>query len=144
MNNRERIGRVAHIRYKGGVKGEETVDDRWEGEPLAVVVGEGQVPKGIENILYEMMPGEQREVEIPPELGYGNYRDEGAQWYPRTVLPSGYKLQNGSVLTWTNPVTHDTMPALVVEATKDTVRLDFNHPFAGKTLVYRIELVELV
>jgi FKBP-type peptidyl-prolyl cis-trans isomerase 2 len=139
----DRIGRIAYIRYKGGVKGEAAFDDRSVGEPLAVLLGEGRVPKGIEKVLYEMQPGEQRVFEIPPQLGYGEYRPERAAWYPRTVLPRGYELKKGSVLSWTNPETRGTIPAQVVDETTDTVRVDLNHPWAGKTLVYWLELVNL-
>jgi FKBP-type peptidyl-prolyl cis-trans isomerase 2 len=143
MRDPERIGRIAFIRYKGGARGEKVLDDRSEGEPLAVVIGAGNIPRGIENILYELEVGESRQVEIPCELGYGEYNLNAVQWYPRAVIERGYDLKVGSVLTWTNPDDHSVIPASVVEETADNVRIDLNHPFAGKTLSYWVELVDL-
>jgi FKBP-type peptidyl-prolyl cis-trans isomerase 2 len=143
MRDPERIGKLAHIRYIGGVKGEEALDDRSTGEPLSIIIGDGKVPRGIENLLYELEVGESRVIEIPCELGYGEHRSEGVQWYLRTMLANGENLRVGSVLTWTNPESHLTLPARVVCVTKDTVQIDQNHPFAGKTLEYWVELVDL-
>ena len=142
-NKQERIGRTAYIRYKGGAKGEEALDDHSVAEPLAVVIGEGNVPKGIENLLYELEVGESREVEIAPELGYGHPRSDGIQWYPRTLVHEGQNLQVGDTIACRNPQDQSVLPGRVVDASKDLVQIDVNHPYAGKTLVYWVELVEL-
>jgi FKBP-type peptidyl-prolyl cis-trans isomerase 2 len=143
MEHSERIGKAAHILYKGGIKGERMLDDRSTGEPLVVVIGEGRIPKGIEEVLYEMHIGEQRQIEVPCSLGFGEHKPEGLQWYPKSVIDHGYELKVGSVLSWTNPDDHSVLPARVVEETEDNIRIDLNHPFAGKTLEYWIELVDL-
>jgi FKBP-type peptidyl-prolyl cis-trans isomerase 2 len=143
MKDPNRIGKAACIRYKGGVKGEAARDDRSTAEPLIVVIGEGRIPRGIEDVLYEMEIGEQRLIEVPCRLGFGEYHADGVQWYPRSVVPHGYELKVGSGLTWTNPENKTVYPAVVVEETADNVRIDINHPFAGKTLEYWIELVDL-
>jgi FKBP-type peptidyl-prolyl cis-trans isomerase 2 len=144
MKDPERIGKAAQIRYKGGVKGQEPIDDRSTGEPLSVIIGDGRIPRGIENLLYELEVGESRTIEIPCELGFGEHRPAGVQWYLRTMLANGENLKVGNVLTWTNPESHQTLPARVVDATKDTVKIDQNHPFAGQTLEYWVELVDLI
>lgn len=137
------MGSVVSIRYQGGVKGEEPVDDRGTGEPLVVMVGDMKLPRGIEQALVGMEEGESKTVEVPPELGYGSYQEELAQWYPKTMIDDGYSLKKGDVVFWNNRQVGIKQPAFVTEETADTVRIDFNHPFAGKTLEYRIELVEV-
>jgi FKBP-type peptidyl-prolyl cis-trans isomerase 2 len=144
MRDRERIGRIAKIHYKGGIKGEEALDDRSSGDPLTVILGDARIPKGIENLLYELEIGESRTIEIPYELGFGEHRSQGVQWYLRTMIANGEHLKVGSVLTWTNPENNQTLPAKVVDATEDTVKIDQNHPFAGETLEYWVKLVDLI
>lgn len=139
----DRVGRVASIRYVGGVAGEEPLDNHAEGEPLRVILGERRVPKGIEDALYEMEVGEIRTIEIPCELGYGLRDESRVQWYPRTMVDNGYKAHVGDVLRWSNPHDMSYAPVWVTAETEDTIQLDFNHPFAGKTLSYRVELVDL-
>ncbi|MDR1088469.1 MAG: FKBP-type peptidyl-prolyl cis-trans isomerase [Coriobacteriales bacterium] len=140
----ERVGRVASILYRGGVKGEEQVDDRSTGEPLQVVLGENAVPRGIEALLYELEPGEEREIEIAPEEGYGYPSKDGRQWYPRTAVHRGRDLKLGDVIACPNKYDRsDVLPGRVVAATDDLVQIDVNHPFAGKTLHYWVKLVAL-
>ena len=53
--NQERLGKIAYIRYRGGAQNEpDLIDDRSTGEPLAVVIGEHRIPKGIEEALCDM------------------------------------------------------------------------------------------
>lgn len=143
MDRANKAGRTAYLRYKGGVLGEEPLDDRSTGDPLAVVIGTMQLPRGVEEAVVGMEVGEVRSIEVPPELGYGAYQDKLASWHLKGMVEHGYDLKAGDVVFWTNPDDGRRMPAWVTEETADMVKLDFNHPFAGKTLAYWVELVDL-
>jgi FKBP-type peptidyl-prolyl cis-trans isomerase 2 len=143
QQKQERMGRSAFILYKGGVKGEEPLDDRSTGEPLRVVIGENSIPRGIELALYDMEIGESKTVEVSPEQGYGYPSPDGIQWYPRTLVNNGAKLGVGDVIACTNKLDHKVLPGRVVQATDDLLQVDVNHPFAGKTLEYWVKLVDL-
>ena len=143
--DKDRIGHTAFILYKGGVKGEEPLDDRSSGEPLQVILGEHAVPKGIEALLYELEVGEEKTIEIEPEMAYGYPRPEGIQWYPRTMIQGGEKLQVDDVIACPNRDDKNAvLPGRVAATTADHVQIDVNHPFAGKTLTYWVKLVDLV
>ena len=102
-----------------------------------------QLPRGVEEAVVGMEVGEARSIEVPPELGYGAYQDKLASWHLKGMVEHGYDLKAGDVVFWTNPDDGRRMPAWVTEETADMVKLDFNHPFAGKTLAYWVELVDL-
>lgn len=140
----DRIGKIAAIRYVGGIQGQAPMDDHAEGEPLKVIMGNGQLPRGIEEALFQMEVGETRTVVIPPEKGYGDYSDQMVDWYPRLMVPHGPELHVGSVVTWQNPSDFiNKRYGWVVDENDETVRIDFNHPLAGQTLEYTVELVSL-
>lgn len=143
MAVRAGLGKIVSIRYRGGVKGEEPLDESKGGEPLTVMMGDMKLPRGIELALEGMEKGEAKTVEISPDLGYGEYRKELAQWYPKIMLKDGYDLKKGDFLYWTNPQDGRKVPAWVTDTTEDQAKIDFNHPFAGKTLEYYIELVDV-
>lgn len=143
MGNKAHVGSVIEIYYKGGVKGEEPIDERLDGEPLRVMIGDMKLPRGLEDAIIGMEAGEEKSVEIPPELGYGRYQEDLAQWYPRQMLDQGYTLKVGDVMFYTNPDDGSKQPSFVTETTADTVRIDLNHPFAGKTLDYWVKLVSV-
>lgn len=145
----ERAGRIAFVHYRGGAVGEDgeldekLVDDRTAGDPLPIRLGMNAVPPGIENVLYEMEPGEEREIVIESEEAYGVYNPDEVQWYTRVMIPNGESLHVGDVLVYNRPSDNLQLPARVVEETEDGLKIDLNHPFAGKQLKYWIQLVDL-
>ncbi|MGN0038028.1 MAG: peptidylprolyl isomerase [Coriobacteriales bacterium] len=144
MRDESRLGKYALIRYKGGALGEEPVEDYSTGEPQRVRIGYAEVPNGIDDVLFEMEVGESGTVVISPDKAYGYHDPEGVQIRMRKSVPDGDALEVGSVLGWRSPITHQVLPVRVIEATDDYLKLDYNHPLAGKSLEYWIELVDIV
>lgn len=144
MKNNSRFGQAAFVHYRGGVEGEEPFDDHSTGDPVKIILGAGAVIPGIEDVLSEMEVGEERTVTVPPEEAYGRHDPDGVQVYPRTMFEFGNELEVGSVFKWTNPASGMPIPVRVIEATDSTVKVDFNHPLAEKTLVYWLKLEDLV
>lgn len=144
MMHREYSGKTALVRYRGGVVGEEPVEDFSHGAPEPIILGAGEVPRGIEEALYDMEIGEQREVVIPCAKAYGEHDPEGVVRYLRSFLADGEDLHVGDLVAWEHPVSHRIVPVTVVEETDETLTIDFNHPFAGKDLLYWLELVDVV
>ena len=93
MDPNTRIGRKAQVFYKGGISGEEPVDNHSHGNPVELVLGVGDVPPGLDRAFLEMSVGEERTVVIPPSLGYGEHDKAGVQIYPRTLSPAFEKIQ---------------------------------------------------
>lgn len=142
MSDEARQGKIAYIRYEGGVYGKDPVDRHLD-EPLAVSIGMGRVPLGVEKALRWLEIGESVRLVIPPEEGYGESFDKYIKWYPRSILPHGYDIKEGTFIMWESADGLAKRPAYVVEATDDAVKIDMNHPFAGETLEYWVELVDL-
>lgn len=143
MTANKNCGRRAFVRYKGGVSGESPVDDRSMGDPVEVVLGAGNLPRGLDRAFSDMEVGEIRSVVVPPEDGFGLHDPRGVSAYPRVFIDGGSRLRKGDVFAWTNPVSGMAVPVKCVDADETSVVIDFNHPFAGKELTYRLELVSL-
>lgn len=137
-----RNGKMAYIRYKGGISGERPVDDRTD-EPLAVRIGAGRVVKGIDDALQVLEVGESVTLIIPPEEGYGDANPKLVNWYPRSMIPHGYEIKKDTMIMWESADGLAKRPVMVVDTTKDAVKIDMNHPYAGRTLEYWVELVDL-
>ena len=137
------IGSTVQFYYKGGPKGEEPQDMRLEGEPFRAMIGQVSIPRGLELALKEMTRGEERTIEIPPELGFGEHQEKHTTWYSRYMMNGiGENLHVGDRIYWTNPDTGQRMPAYVTDETDALVFLDFNHPWAGKTLEYWVKVID--
>ena len=140
--NIDRSGQYAVVRYRGGARGEKIVDDCFQ-EPTRIRIGVGEVPRGIDEVLYEMAEGETRTVTIPPEKAYGQHDPAGVHIFQRSAFPNGADIHEGFVGKWLNPISQQYIPAICARETEDFVQIDFNHPLAGKPLEYEIQLVRI-
>lgn len=114
------------------------VDTSRGGEPMPVVEGAGQIIEGLEEVLCGMQPGESRVVVVPPERGYGLREAELVQKVPKARLPVG-ELRVGDQFQ-TGPDRQ--APVVTIVAIEgDDVLLDANHPLAGQSLHFDVELV---
>jgi peptidylprolyl isomerase len=118
-------------------------DSSADREPLEFELGSGQVIEGFDNAVEGMETGESKKVDIPPAQAYGEREEALAQTVDRSDLPPDLEFEVGMVLQATQG---NGMP-LVLHVTglsdKD-VTLDANHPLAGKTLTFELELVEIL
>ena len=142
--HKEYLGKSALVRWKGGALGEEIVDDCSTGEPECIALGAGEVPRGLEEAIYDMEIGEQRDVVIPAFKAYGERDPAGVVKYLRSFLADGFDLHVGDLVAWEHPISHKNVPVCVVGENDYEVIIDFNHPLAGKDLAYWLELVDIV
>ena len=144
MYHKEYSGKRALVRYRGGIVGEKPFEDFTEGDPEVILVGGGFVPRGVEELIYSMNIGEQKQAVISCDKAYGAHDPEGVQRYTRSFVRNGYSLQEGDVFAWKHPVSLKEVPVRCVEANEHTVTVDFNHPLAGKDLEYWFELIDVI
>lgn len=108
-------------------------------EPFFIVIGEGWVPKGLDEALTGLEVGKANTIELPPEKAYGT-RD------PKKVRLVPLRKFTGEGLTPVPglQVNVDGKPAQVRAVGAGRVQVDYNHPFAGKTLVYDLTVEKIV
>jgi peptidylprolyl isomerase len=86
--------------------------------------------------------GSKKTITIPPEEAYGSRNEELVADVDRSKLPNHITAEIGQALQITQP-NGKTINVIMTGVTDDTVTLDANHPLAGKTLTFEIELVEI-
>ena len=109
-------------------------------EPLPVEMGQQKVIPGFEQALLGMEVGERKTVEIPPEEAYGQPTDERVVDVPSDQFDQAeVEPQVGMMIQTSNGL------ATIVDFKKDEnlVTLDFNHPLAGKTLEFDLEVINI-
>lgn len=131
-------GSKVSIHYKLTVEGE-VVDSSEGQDPLAFTHGSGEIIPGLEEELIGLKIGDKKSVSIPPEKGYGRYEAEAIQQVPISAFGEADKLKAGDVVS--GEMQGQTFRATVVEIDAENVRLDLNHPLAGKTLEFQVEVV---
>ena len=103
--------------------------------PITIVVGEGFVIKGLDKALEEMKEGEEKEVLVKPEEGFGIRKAEMVKTLPlKKFEEQGINPYPGMILDFGQA------KARVLSVSGGRVTLDFNHPLAGKELVYKVKI----
>ncbi len=130
------------VHYTGKFENNEVFDTSKDREPFAFRIGAGHVIEGFEEAIMGMEPGQSKTVSVSPEKGYGTHNPDQVIEMPISSVPEGFEIAEGMPLQLQDD-NGRVIPVMVVEITDTTVKLDANHPLAGKTLVFDIELLEI-
>jgi FKBP-type peptidyl-prolyl cis-trans isomerase 2 len=135
-------GDTVHVHYTGRFDDGSVFDSSEGRDPLAFDVGKGQVVPGFDRAVLGMGEGETKTETIPAAEAYGPRLEQLTFTVPRENLPPGYDPQEGEMLRME---TRDgrQMDVVVTKADEGFVKLDANHPLAGKDLTFDIELVRV-
>ncbi len=141
MSDPVKSGDTITVNYTGRFENEEIFDTSEGNAPLKFTVGAGQLIQGFDSAVIGMNVGDKQTVTISPEQGYGIRNEDMIVELPKSTVPEEMVLEVGMQLQLMddkgNPV-----PAVVAELLDDVVKMDVNHPLAGKTLIFDIEVVE--
>ena len=135
-------GDKAKVHYTGKLQDGEIFDSSKEREPLEFVIGSGNVIPGFENGVVGMEIGESKVLTIPPEEAYGERRAELVVEVNRSDFPENITPSIGLQLQMTQP-NGNSLNVIITDLTEEVVTLDANHPLAGQTLFFDVELVEI-
>ena len=135
-------GDTVKVHYTGKLEDGEVFDTSREQEPFEFTVGNEAVIPGFEKGVVGMEVGDTKAIEIPPEEAYGAKQDQlvvevNKSEFPDDITPAiGQRLQIRQ---------QDGNPIIVTitDLTEDIITLDANHPLAGYTLFFDVELVEI-
>jgi FKBP-type peptidyl-prolyl cis-trans isomerase SlyD len=105
-------------------------------EPLVYLHGHSNIIPGLEQAIEGQEPGAELEVTVPPEDGYGPYRDELVQDVPREAFAGVDKVEPG--MSFRAESNSGPMTVLVREVGDETVTVDGNHALAGKVLNFKV------
>jgi FKBP-type peptidyl-prolyl cis-trans isomerase SlyD len=120
----------------------EELDSSIGGDPLPLLQGHGNIVPGLEKALLGKSVGEKLKVVVPPQEGYGELNGQDPQPVPRTDFPEDMELELGDpIMAETEDGEH--IPLWVADLDDQHVYLDTNHPLAGETLYFEVEIVSI-
>jgi hypothetical protein len=108
-------------------------------EPIKATIGEKQVIPGFENGLLEMEIGEKKTIEIEAVDAYGDYKEEMVFDIPKSQFPEN--VQAGDILNAQSSM--GPVNVTVVDVMEDMIKIDANHPLAGKKLIFELEVMDI-
>lgn len=136
-------GDTVRIHYTGTLDDGTEFDSSSGREPLEFALGGGQVIPGFDSAVDGMAIGESKSVTIEPDQAYGTRHEQLVQEVPKSALPQEIAPAVGMQLQSQSPE-GQVMNLVITDVADETITVDGNHPLAGQTLTFAIELVEIV
>ena len=119
----------------------EKLDTNVGAAPLEFITGQGQIIPGLEKEIENSAKGDTADVLVNPAEAYGEYNDEAVQTLPKEQF-AGVDLVEGMTLYGTGE-NGETVQVLVKSIAGDDVTIDYNHPMAGKTLMFSVSILDV-
>ena len=135
-------GMVVTLEYTLKDDDGEVLDASGGAEPLVYLHGADNIVAGLENALVGKTVGDKLAVAVTPEDGYGPRDEAGVQEVPRKAFEEGADVEVGA-LFMTEDDSGNPIPFWITAAGEKTVVVDLNHPLAGETLHFDVEVVGL-
>ncbi len=134
--------RVISIEYDlKDAKSGEQLDSNVNGKPLEFITGKGQIIPGLESKLVEMNENEKADVLVESKDAYGEIKEDAVQTLPKEQF-AGIELTEGMSLYGTGEQ-GETVQVTVKSFCDKEVVIDYNHPMAGKTLMFSISILAI-
>jgi len=134
-------GETVKVNYTLTVDGK-VVDSSKGRQPLEFKAGAHQMIPGFEKAVMGMKVGEKKSFKVKPEEGYGPVNPKAFQEVPKKQLPADVTPKAGMTM-YAQSKDGKKIPVKIKEVKKDVVVMDLNHPLAGKTLNFDVEVVEI-
>ncbi|MCP4522908.1 MAG: peptidylprolyl isomerase, partial [Candidatus Gracilibacteria bacterium] len=134
------IGDPIAVHYIGTFEDGEKFDSSYDrNEPIVFIVGTGNMIKGFDAGVVGMKIGNKKTLTLAPADAYGEISEENVQEVPKDQMKSfedaGIEIKPGAKLPTERGI------FIIKEVTDDTVIIDVNHPLAGKTLTFEVEMI---
>ena len=135
-------GNTVKIHFTGKLENGEVFDTSLTREPMEFQVGNGDVMPGLEEGIVGMAVGDTKIIGILPEEGFGDRLDDLVVEVLKGVLPESVTPEVGQRLQ-VSKAEGEVIVVTIIDMSDDTVTLDANHPLAGHTLIFDVELIEI-
>jgi peptidylprolyl isomerase len=133
-------GDIVKIHFTGHIKGGDVFSTTHGAGPATIEIGSGNALSGLEAGIVGMHIGEQKTIEVTPKEGFGPHLSNLVAQVKKELLPKAIVPEVGLTIQ-TRQDGEEPVDMTVVAIDDDTVTLDANHPLAGRTLVFDVELL---
>ena len=118
----------------------DVIDSNFETAPATFTVGDGNLLPGFESTLIGLENGDEREFTIPPEEAFGQHNPQNVQRVDRSNFDQ-QELEVGAMFSFQNR--DGELPGVIIEFEDEEILVDFNHPLAGKNIIFQVKIMDI-
>ena len=127
------------LNFSLGLKDGSEIDSNFGADPVPMVVGDGSMLPGFEDVVKSLAVGERKTVTLPAAQAFGEHLEDNVQRFKSGDFDSELQLEAGLVVGFTDAAGGE-LPGVITHVGTDYVEVDFNHPLAGREIVFCAEL----
>ena len=121
----------------------EEIDTTRRGRPAMFTVGDGNLPEGFEKALRGLRAGDDERIRIAPADGFGLRKKQNIRTLARADFANADDLVPGMMVAFAAAGSTGELAGVVTAASADEVVVDFNHPLAGRELVFDVTILKV-
>lgn len=119
----------------------EEVDTTRRGDPAMLTIGDGNLLPGFEAVLMGMRAGDDTQTLLEPEEAFGPHHSANVQMLRRDRFAADLDLEEGLMISFAGP--GGELPGVVRNVMEEHVEVDFNHPLAGRRILFDVSIIEV-
>ena len=135
-------GRRVTMHFSLKLASGEVVDSNFSGQPALFTVGDGNLPGGFEQVLFGMAEGAEGAFRVPPGKAFGMPNPDNIREFPRETFAADMDLQEGLVVSFADAANSE-LAGVITTLDHEQVKVDFNHPLAGKDLLFEVKIIKV-
>ena len=115
------------------------IDSNFDSEAVSLIIGSGDMLKGFEEALENFKPGERCTAVVPAEKAFGQHNPLNLQEFTSADFADGMTLEEGLVVGFSDAAGGE-LPGVISSIEGDKIVVDFNHPLAGRDIVFTAQI----
>lgn len=148
MENKVEEGSLVSLHFSLALVTGEQIDSNFGAPAASFRLGDGNMLPGFEEVLIGLQPGAEVVETLPAEQAFGEINPKNKQTFPISKFQHLFEdevtpTEVGSVVSFKDPGGFD-IPGVVAAINKDTITIDFNHPLAGKEIVFKANILAVM
>ena len=138
---REKIqdGSQVKMHFSLMLEDQTVIDTNFDREPVCFFIGDGNLLPGFEKVLIGMQTNQEGTFEIEPKEAFGQHNNQNVQILDLSSFDDNIEV--GSVYSFQNG--DGELPGVIIEINESTVQVDFNHPLAGKIILFKVKILAI-
>jgi len=115
---------------------------RVNNKPAKLVMGDGSLTPNFEACLLGLKPGDKKAFTLAADEAFGSPNPNNVHYMDRSRFANDMALEEGMILAFSQPDGSE-IPGIIRSIAGDSVTVDFNHPLAGQTIIFDVEIINV-